>query len=250
MIGISMSSFPMKQKYANPAASSRSMPFPNGRTLAVCDFDGTVCTVDMGNAILNRFSRTKWTEIDRAYCAREIGSRTAYRMLTPMLRASRQGMIDFIRKNARLDPEFPAFVRFCRQHGVDVMILSDGLDFYIETFLKQFDLQGIDYYANRLSFGREEALDIDFPHSSECGSCGTCKSGILRRSRAGYDTVIYVGDGFSDICPAREADCVFAKGVLYEACMRNGTSCIRYEHFGHVIDALQTTFPSREAHRS
>ncbi|HOG17713.1 MAG TPA: MtnX-like HAD-IB family phosphatase [Syntrophales bacterium] len=245
-----MRSAPTNRKTADPADSTGALPFRGGRTLAVCDFDGTVCTVDMGNAILNRFSRTKWEEIDRAYCAREIGSLTAYRMLTPILRGSRKGMADFVRKNARLDPEFPAFVRFCRELGVDVMILSDGLDFYIETFLEQFDLQGIDYYANRLSFGKEDALDIDFPYSSECGSCGTCKSGILLRSRAEYDTVVYIGDGFSDICPAREADCVFAKGVLYEACLRNGTACIRYEHFGDVIDALQAAWTLREARRS
>ncbi len=240
----------MQRNRATSGVLDRVSPLPGGRALAVCDFDGTVCTVDMGNAILNRFSRTKWKEIDRAYCAREIGSLEAYRMLTPILRGSRQGMTDFVRKNARLDPEFPAFVRFCREQDMDVMILSDGLDFYIEAFLEQFDLQGIDYYANRLSFGKEEALDIDFPHSSECGSCGTCKSGILRRCRASYDTVVYVGDGFSDICPAREADWVFAKGVLYEACMRNGTSCTRYEHFGHVIDALRAARPPREARRS
>jgi len=215
------------------------------RALVVCDFDGTVCTVDMGNALLNRFTSSGWDEIDRAYCAKEIGSLAAYRMLAPILRGTRQNMVDFSRETMRMDPEFPAFALFCRQQGIDLKIVSDGLDFYIEIFLQQFRLEGIPYYSNRLSFREGGSVEIDFPYSSQCGSCGTCKSGIIRRCRKDCGFVVYVGDGHSDVCPAREADLVFAKGILYDSCRRNGTPCIRYEHFGDVLDILRKTFRSR-----
>lgn len=50
---------------------------PPERLLVVCDFDGTVCRVDMGNAFLERFAEG-WEEIDRSYAAGEVGSRAAY----------------------------------------------------------------------------------------------------------------------------------------------------------------------------
>ena len=33
-----------------------------GDILILCDFDGTVCTVDMGNEVLNRFTDKGWEE--------------------------------------------------------------------------------------------------------------------------------------------------------------------------------------------
>jgi hypothetical protein len=49
----------------------------DGRQLMVCDFDRTVCRVDMGNALLKRFAH-RWEEIDRSYSTGEVGSRVAY----------------------------------------------------------------------------------------------------------------------------------------------------------------------------
>jgi hypothetical protein len=46
---------------------------PGERLLVLYDFDGTVCSVDMGNAFLERFAEG-WEEIDRSYSAGEVGS--------------------------------------------------------------------------------------------------------------------------------------------------------------------------------
>ncbi|MEI8173495.1 MAG: hypothetical protein WCH07_08440 [Deltaproteobacteria bacterium] len=34
-----------------------------GDILILCDFDGTVCTVDMGNEVLNRFTDKGWEDV-------------------------------------------------------------------------------------------------------------------------------------------------------------------------------------------
>ena len=39
--------------------------------------------------------------------------------------------------------------------------------------------------------------------------------------------------------PPVTADQVFAKAILYEKCMRNGTPCIRYENFSEIHRCLQ-----------
>jgi len=213
---------------------------PGERLLVVCDFDGTICRVDMGNEILDQFAGD-WEAIDRAYAAGEIGSRAAYRRIAPLFRANRPQLLDFILQHERLDPFFPEFLSFCRGRKIDLKIVSDGLDFYIEAVLRKYDLD-VEFYSNRLIFQEDDRIEFDFsPESEKCGRCGTCKRSLLDRFRPDHDRIIYVGDGHSDICAARMADQIFAKDILYEKCMDNGTPCIRYDDFGDIRRCLEKT---------
>jgi 2-hydroxy-3-keto-5-methylthiopentenyl-1-phosphate phosphatase len=206
------------------------------RVLVVCDFDGTVCTVDMGNKVLNRFTGDGWEEIDRAYCAGEIGSRVAYSQICSLFKGTKDNILEYVVMHERLDPYFADFYYFCRQKGFDLKIVSDGLDIYIDAILRKNCLDDIIWYSNVASF-REDQLHIEFPQmNEECERCGTCKSNILKKYRQGYTHIVYVGDGYSDFCPSGDADLVFAKGVLYEKCMNIGRGCVYYENFKDVRD--------------
>jgi len=209
-----------------------------GGTLVVCDFDGTVCSVDMCNEILERFAGD-WEAIDRSYASGEFGSREAYRRIAPLIAASRSQMLDFVLSEERLDPSFPEFVRFCGERGIGLKIVSDGLDFYIETLLRKHGL-ACEYYSNRAVFRRDGGIDVEFPEMNEaCGRCGTCKRSLLDRFRADYDRILYVGDGYSDLCPARKADLVFAKGILWTRLAPKKQQGLRkYRTFRDVRDFL------------
>jgi 2-hydroxy-3-keto-5-methylthiopentenyl-1-phosphate phosphatase len=207
----------------------------NCRTLVLCDFDGTICTVDMGNEILNRFTDEGWDEIDRAYCAGEIGSRDAYSRVAPLFKGTRAQMLEYVSASEKLDPHFPKFYTYCREKQIEVKIVSDGLDFYIDAILRKYNLQDIEYFSNVLVFRNGNALSISFPRMNiQCEKCGTCKTGVLKEYRGSYDRVIYVGNGYSDVCPAKDADIVFAKDVLYEQCRQNGTACVCYKNFNDI----------------
>jgi 2-hydroxy-3-keto-5-methylthiopentenyl-1-phosphate phosphatase len=211
----------------------------NQRILVLCDFDGTICTVDMGNKILNRFTGEGWEEIDRAYCADEIGSRDAYTQVSSLFRGTRPQMLEFVLNYERLDPYFSDFYQFCRNKGIHLKIVSDGLDFYIDAILRKHNLQDIEFFSNVVVFPDSNTLFIEFPRiNNQCEKCGTCKNSVLKQYRLEYDRVIYVGNGHSDVCPAKDADLVFAKDVLYEKCVQNGTSCIHYENFGDIREYL------------
>jgi len=205
----------------------------DGRLLVLCDFDGTVCMKDMGNDLLNRFAEG-WEEIDRAYCAGEVGSRIAYSRLAPLFRTDREKLLAHVLKEERIDPSFSAFCSYAKEKRIDVKIISDGLDVYIEAILDKHGLD-VEFFSNGLTFRENDRIDFVFPLASEeCGLCGTCKRSLLRRFRTAYDRIIYVGDGYSDVCPAREADVVFAKNILYEKCRGNGTPCRSYRNFEDV----------------
>ena len=220
----------------------------NGRILVLCDFDGTICTADMGNEILKRFTTDGWKDIDGAYCRGEIGSRDAYAMISPLFRGKKEEVLEYVIARDRIDPYFVRFFAFCRDRGIDLKITSDGLDFYIETVLKRHGLSEIEFFSNAAVFQEDETLAIEFPLKERCcEKCGTCKKSIVKQHRDAFDLIIYVGDGYSDVCPAKEADLVFAKGILYEHCSTNGTPCIRYSTFADVERHLCAILPSSPA---
>jgi 2-hydroxy-3-keto-5-methylthiopentenyl-1-phosphate phosphatase len=222
------------------AASGPARNCPGERLLVVCDFDGTVCRVDMGNEILDHFAGD-WEAIDRAYAVGEVGSRAAYDRIAPLIRTNQRQVLKFILQHERLDPLFPAFLSFCRGRKIDVKIVSDGLDAYIGAILEKHGLD-VEFFSNRLVFREENRIAFDFPPASEeCGRCGTCKRSLLDRFRPNYDRIIYVGDGHSDICAARTADQIFAKDILYEKLKDNGTPCLHYEDFGDIRCSLEKT---------
>ena len=50
---------------------------------------------------------------------------------------------------------------------------------------------------------------------------------------------VYIGDGYSDICPARQADMVYAKGTLYKYCIDQGLPALEYHDFGDILSSLE-----------
>ena len=212
------------------------------KTLIISDFDGTISTTDVGYEVLDRFTGEGWKEIDRAYCAGEIGSRDAYAKVASILEGTREEMVEYVLNHASMDPYFEKFYLFCKEKEIDLKIVSDGLDFYIDVILKKYGLDDIEFFSNVVGFKNGTAFSIDFPnYNVKCERCGTCKSTLLKQYRSIYDRIVYVGDGYSDVCPAKDADVVFAKGILYEKCLENGRSCIRYENFRDIMTSPEFT---------
>jgi 2,3-diketo-5-methylthio-1-phosphopentane phosphatase len=210
----------------------------HGGILILCDFDGTVCTVDMGNEVLNRFTDKGWEEIDRAYCSGDIGSRDAYLRIASLFRGTKAQLLEFVGKNGKLDPYFPAFYACCRESGLDLKIVSDGLDVYIDAILRKYNLEEIECFTNSAVF-RDGRLFIEFPQANDdCNRCGTCKNGILKKYRSAYETIVYIGDGHSDVCPSKDADLVFAKGILHKKCVEEGRKCEYYNDFRDIKDYI------------
>jgi len=205
------------------------------KTLVICDFDGTVSRADIGNRFMNRFTGNRWDDIDKGYTAGEIGSQEAYKKGMAIFTGNREEALAFCLETERIDPGFADFYRFCRERDMDLVIASDGFDFYIEAVLCKYGLSDIVFFSNHAVFDGSGRLSMIFPHASEdCGRCGTCKKTVLASRRDAYDRIIYVGDGSSDVCPSQKADLVFAKRTLYEKCRLNGTPCIGFDGFRDV----------------
>lgn len=208
--------------------------------LVLTDFDGTLSLTDVGYEVLLKFSGSGWDEIDRDYCEGRIGSMEAYGRICAILGGTREQMLRFVAENTVIDPHFEEFYGFCRERGIDVKVVSDGLDFYIDFVLRRHGLSEIPFYSNVMTFEEGLPRSIEFPHANEtCSKCGTCKSSILESCQEGYGTILYVGDGYSDLCPAGKADLVFAKGILWTRLSTKETKSVRkYRSFRDVKEFL------------
>ncbi len=210
------------------------------KTLALCDFDGTISIRDLGYDLFNRFSSGDWEAIDQDFREGKIGSKEAYSRIAKILKGDKKEILGFIQKHSDIDPYFTSFYQYCRDRNIDVKIISDGLDFYIRTILEIHHLSKIPFYANCGHFLKGKRMDVSFLHSNEeCGLCGTCKKRAVQIHRNAYDSILFIGNGISDRCAAREADFVFAKDVLYTYCIDQDITCHSFENFRDILGDLK-----------
>ncbi len=150
-----------------------------------------------------------------------------------LVRATEAEMVRFVDAHVRLDEAFPSFVAYCAGRGIPLEIVSEGLDFYLVHLLEKWRIS-VPVRTNRTAF-EEGRVVISYPFAdATCDLCGTCK---LRRvfdlRLQGYH-VVYVGDGHSDLCPAIEADTVFAKKELADLCRQEEIDFIPFDTFADV----------------
>lgn len=201
----------------------------------LCDFDGTVAAEDVGSMLFRRFNTDGGTHaVVERWLRGEISSRECLEREAEMARARREDIDEFITER-RLDPYFKDFHDFAKKRGMEIVIMSDGLDYYIETMLVRHGLGEIEFFANRLEIDGDR-LRVKFPYYNllECQDCGCCKTHHLYRYREQGYYIIYVGDGNSDRCPCETADLVFAKGQLLEFCRERGIDHIEFRNFRDV----------------
>ena len=207
------------------------------RTLVICDYDGTITAEDTGLAAMQELAPPEGMDIELAWQRGEMSSKECLRREFGLLDVTEDEFRAWVLSKP-VDPHFPDFVRRCRESGVELLVLSDGLDLYIRWTLDKLGLGDIPSAANRAWFdGRR--LMVDFPWASvECESCAHCKRDQVLRLRERFDRVVYVGDGYSDRCPAAHADMLIAKGSLAEHCTAEGISFFEFRDFGDVASIL------------
>jgi len=202
------------------------------------DFDGTITRTDVAESILEEFAPSTWWEIEELHRARKIGTREAMARQFALLRAKRADLIQFVDRHVVLDETFRNFVSFCADRGFVLEIVSEGLDFYVTHLLEKWDLQ-VPVRTNRAIF-EEGRIRIEYPWAdATCMLCGACKLLRLFELRAQGHRLAYVGDGNSDLCPAVEADLLFAKGELARLCQEEEIPFVPFDRFSDVQRHLE-----------
>ncbi|CAD5122067.1 unnamed protein product [Dimorphilus gyrociliatus] len=106
-----------------------------------------------------------------------------------------------------------------KSEGLEAIIISDANSVFINELLKKFNLTETfsTVYTNPSKVEENGLITISYYHKQDWCDLSTvnmCKGHILDehiKTNGGYDKVMYVGDGYNDLCPAlrlRKSDVV------------------------------------------
>jgi 2-hydroxy-3-keto-5-methylthiopentenyl-1-phosphate phosphatase len=211
----------------------------NEKILIQCDFDGTITQEDVSFTLLENFADGNWRERLKDY---QNGKITVGRFNTEafaMVKADRETLVKHALEQVRIRYAFPQFLAYCEHSGIKLVIVSNGLDFYIEAIMRALGAPQIEFVAARTKF-TPQGLDVQY-----IGPDG--KTRLEEDFKGAYTTsfldqgyrVMYAGNGTSDLLPAKRTSHIFATGSLEKHCKRLNIEHTPFTDFKQVMDTLE-----------
>jgi len=204
------------------------------------DFDGTITLEDVGEAIFNKFGETeKVKSIIENLLADKISSRQCWDELCGCVDCISKYELDEFIDLIDVDPTFIPFVRFCYENETEIIVLSDGFDYYIDRLFNKAGLVGLKYYSNKLSVDNNGILKTEYPYfDNDSPTSANCKKNHIINHSSDDDFTVYVGDGNSDKDAAQYCDFIFAKDGLARFCSMERISFYPFKNFIDVQNKL------------
>lgn len=222
----------------------------SSRVVVLVDFDGTAAAQNVAETLLERFGGEAGVDGHGWRAHRE-----AFRKGTMPLREYQERAFNTVEVTLAEMSEslkgmcwprdgFPEFVAFCKTNDVHMIIITNGLQFYVDSVLNHAGLEPLPSCAVGVE-GLPGQLQYQYPYDTEtCWEWGNCKCRIVRESsRDGAVKTVMIGDGYSDYCAARLADAAFARASMREHCDAGGVAYIPFEDFHDVLAAFRAGIP-------
>jgi len=205
------------------------------KTLVQCDFDGTVTEEDTSFFLLDAFAQGDWRRLLREYKEHKISVGEFNTKAFAMVKADKPTLLGALKGKIKVRAGFHELVNYCLKKGFRLVIVSNGLDFYIEATLKDLGLKNIEVHAAQASF-HPEGMKVQYlGPDGERLEDGVKEAYTQSFLKLGY-RVIYVGNGDSDFAPAKYAHHVFATGELLAYCRENN---LNYKPFDNFVDVVR-----------
>jgi 2-hydroxy-3-keto-5-methylthiopentenyl-1-phosphate phosphatase len=214
------------------------------KTAVQIDFDGTVTIEDVSFLLLDTYVGSVWREYLKEYSSGKIPVGAFNRKVFSMMKTDRKTMTELVLTSERVKirPGFKELIEYCSGKGFKITIVSNGLIFYIKAILEKLGInciKDIEIFAAKNEFypGSMKVAYIG-PDGKEL-EAGFKEAYTAMLVKKGY-SVIYIGNGDSDIYPARKAKHVFATDQLLRQCKKEKLACIPFEDFFEVIDGMKS----------
>ena len=205
------------------------------KTLVQCDFDGTVTEEDTSFFLLDAFAQGDWRRLLREYKEHRISVGEFNTKAFAMVKDDKPTLLEALKGKVKVRTGLHELVNYCLKKGFRLVIVSNGLDFYIKAVLKDLGLENIEVHAAQASF-HPEGMKVQYVGpDGERLEDGFKEANIKSFLKLGY-RVIYIGNGDSDFAPAKYAHYVFATGDLLAYCKDNN---LKYKPFENFIDVVR-----------
>jgi 2,3-diketo-5-methylthio-1-phosphopentane phosphatase len=215
------------------------------------DFDGTITWRDadfeIADALLPPGRERAYEPLARRYERLELSLVAYFHAYLELLGATPEQ----IRRQAEqvaVRPGLGELLATCDALGLEVVVVSEGIDLYVEPILAAAGFAHAAVSCNRAVYSRGSGgngadgagWQVRPPADGEpCERCLNCKGVHARRARAAGQRVAIVGNGASDLCGARAADLVIARDTLARHCDAEGIPYRPWTTFEHVAAALR-----------
>jgi len=213
----------------------------NPKNLVVlCDFDGTITTIDTAEWVLARFAHGDWRLFDRKFQKGEITLEECLNSQFSLVRASKKQILQELNDLVAFRQNFKKLAEYCKENYIPLLIVSAGLSFIIKHFLELNNCSDlVEVCAAKSSF-TDEGIKLVFPTLLNKTS-ENIKDDVLRHYKSRNQEVIYVGDGLADYAAAKLADYTFAieGSRLAKLCEKHGIPFRTITDFQEVIEAIQ-----------
>jgi 2-hydroxy-3-keto-5-methylthiopentenyl-1-phosphate phosphatase len=222
------------------------------------DFDGTITKGDIGDSFFEKFGGQAAVKAVQDYRAGSINAVDCFnREADACTFVSQKASNEFIDEQ-KIDQTFIDFISFCNRYkdgdsAINYFIVSDGLDYYINRILKNNGLQDVEVFSNHAEFAETAKgirLNLSYPYTDEeCDRCACCKRNHMLTLSSDDDIIVYIGEGYSDFCPVKYADIVFAKDELQSYCQRENITYHLYNDFKDVMLKMDEILNKKRIHK-
>ena len=208
------------------------------KTLIQCDFDGTITEEDVSFILLDNFAAGDWRQLLQDYRVGKISVGHLNREAFAMVKADKKSLLETINGRFKIRVGFHELISYCQREGLRFVIVSNGLDFYIDKILKDLGLYDIEVFAAQTYF-LPESLHVQY-----IGPDGNILEEGFKDSyvdlflKSGYQ-IVYAGNGASDFPAARRCHHIFATSELLANCEENNIECLAFTDLNDIVKNLE-----------
>ena len=208
------------------------------KTLVQCDFDGTITEEDISFLLLDAFAQGDWRRLLRDYEEHRISVGEFNTRAFAMVKADEHRLLEALQGRFKVRAGFHELATYCLEKGLRLVIVSNGLDFYIRAVLKDLGLRELEVHAAQASF-HPAGMKVRYvgPDGKKLND-GFKEAYVESFLRLRY-RVVYIGNGDSDVAPAKYAHQVFATGDLLTYSKENNLNCKPFKDFRDVVKDLE-----------
>ncbi len=205
------------------------------------DFDGTITKKDVIESIMENFAPPQWKKIYDDLVNGIIDIDEGIKKMFNLLPSSKKDeIINWVIENIEIREGFDEFLDYLNEVKIPFVVLSGGLDFYMEPLLEKYKDKIYRVYNNKAVFDKEY-IDVEFIY--QCGNvcernCGVCKPYIIERDFRDYYRY-YAGDGVTDIQAAKFCHKIFATSSLKKYLDKKGLEYISFNNFYDILEAVK-----------
>jgi 2-hydroxy-3-keto-5-methylthiopentenyl-1-phosphate phosphatase len=215
---------------------------PIEKVYVLSDFDGTITVEDAAVALMNEFCHEDWYKYVKMWERHDMTLRESLKQMYEHIDATKSQVEDFVQKNIMVRKGFPEFIDWCRKNHIPFTIVSEGLDVVINATLAKYNVK-TEVRTNRMLF-KDNKVTIEFPetpplcHHEDGEICGTCKATHVKNIQDDGWTVVYIGDGKTDVRPGKIADITFGRRALARTLTEQCHYFFPFENFLTIRERL------------